>query len=174
MKDLKDYVYTIPDFPEPGVMFRDITSVIQDPDGLQLAIDTMDDLVKDLDFDVVVGAEARGYVFGPPIAAKRHKGMVMIRKKGKLPRETVSIKYSLEYGEAELEVHKDSIQPGQKVLIVDDLLATGGTVKAMIDLVKKLGAEPVGVLVMMELKGLNGKQVIGDIPLYTAISYEGK
>ena len=174
MKDLKDYVYTIPDFPEPGVMFRDITSVIQDPDGLQLAIDTMDDLVKDLDFDVVVGAEARGYVFGTPIAYKRHKGMVMIRKKGKLPRETVSIKYSLEYGEAELEVHKDSIQPGQKVLIVDDLMATGGTVKAMIDLVKKLGAEPVGVLVMMELKGLNGKQVIGDIPLYTAISYEGK
>ena len=134
MKALKDYVTTIPDFPQKGIMFRDITSVIDDADGLQLAIDSMQDLVKDLDFDVVVGAESRGFVFGTPIAYNMHKPMVLIRKKGKLPRETVEVSYDLEYGQATLEMHKDSIKPGQKVLIVDDLMATGGTAKAMVDL----------------------------------------
>ena len=122
MKELKDYVRTIPNFPEEGIMFRDITTVMQDPDGLKLAIDTMQDLVKDLDFDVVVGAESRGFIFGTPIAYNLHKPFVLIRKKGKLPAETVSIDYDLEYGKATLEMHKDSIKPGQKVLIVDDLI----------------------------------------------------
>ena len=174
MKALKDYVTTIPDFPQKGIMFRDITSVIDDADGLQLAIDSMQDLVKELDFDVVVGAESRGFVFGTPIAYNMHKPMVLIRKKGKLPRETVEVSYDLEYGQATLEMHKDSIKPGQKVLIVDDLMATGGTAKAMVDLCEKLGGQVVGVLVLMELAGLNGRSVLEPVPVFSAISYEGK
>lgn len=127
MKKLEDYVLSIPDFPEKGIIFRDITTVIQDPDGLKLAVDTMTDFLKDEDFDVVVGPEARGFIFGMPIAYNMHKGFVTIRKKGKLPRETVSQSYELEYGTAEVEIHKDAIKPGQRVVIVDDLLATGGT-----------------------------------------------
>ena len=124
MKKLEEYVRAIPDFPEPGIIFRDVTSVLQDAEGLHLAINTMQDLVKDLEYDVVVGAESRGFIFGTPIAYNNHKPFVLIRKKGKLPRETVSIDYDLEYGKAIIEMHKDSIQPGQKVLVVDDLIAT--------------------------------------------------
>ncbi|SER33138.1 adenine phosphoribosyltransferase [Butyrivibrio fibrisolvens] len=174
MKELKDYVRTIPNFPAEGIMFRDITTVMQDPDGLKLAIDTMQDLVKDLDFDVVVGAESRGFIFGTPIAYNLHKPFVLIRKKGKLPAETVSIDYDLEYGKATLEMHKDSVKPGQKVLIVDDLIATGGTTEAMIKLVESLGGEVAGVLVMMELAGLNGRQKIAGYRLDSAVVYEGK
>ena len=172
-KELKDYVTTIPAFPQKGIMFRDITSVIDDADGLQLAINSMQDLVKDIDFDVVVGAESRGFVFGTPIAYNLHKPMVLIRKKGKLPRETVEVSYDLEYGQATLEMHKDSIKPGEKVLIVDDLMATGGTAKAMAQLVEKLGGEVVGVLVLMELKGLKGRDALAPVPVFSAISYEG-
>ena len=173
-KELKDYVVTIPDFPAPGVMFRDVTSVIQDPDGLQLAVDTMQDLVKDVDYDVIIGAESRGFIFGAPIAYNQHKALVLARKQGKLPRETVSETYALEYGTATLEIHKDAIKPGQKVLIVDDVIATGGTVEAIIRLVKKLGGEPVGVLCLMELAGLKGRDALAPVPLYSAITYEGK
>ena len=174
MKQLKDYVRTIPDFPEPGIMFRDITSVIQDPDGRQRAVNEMQDLIKDLDIDVVVGAESRGFIFGTAIAYNLKKGFVMIRKKGKLPCETVSEDYDLEYGSATLEMHKDSIKPGQRVVIVDDLIATGGTVKAMIKMIERLGGIVAGVLVMVELKGLHGREALGDYKLYSAISYEGK
>ena len=173
-KELKDYVVTIPDFPAPGVMFRDVTSVIQDPDGLQLAIDTMQDLVKDLDYDVIIGAESRGFIFGAPIAYNQHKSLVLARKKGKLPRKTVSETYSLEYGTATLEIHADAIKPGQKVLVGDDLIATGGTVEAILRLVKKLGGEPVGVLCLMELAGLKGREALAPVPVYSAITYEGK
>lgn len=173
-KELRDYVVTIPDFPAPGVMFRDVTSVIQDPDGLQLAIDTMQDLVKDVDYDVIIGAESRGFIFGAPIAYNQHKALVLARKQGKLPRETVSETYALEYGTATLEVHRDAIKPGQKVLIVDDLIATGGTVEAIVRLVKKLGGEPVGVLCLMELAGLKGREALAPVPVYAAITYEGK
>ena len=127
MKKLEDYVRSIPDFPEPGIIFRDITSILQDADGLRLAIDSMQELLKGVDFDVIVGAESRGFVFGAPIAYNLHKPFVLIRKKGKLPCETVSKEYDLEYGSAEIEMHKDSIKPGQKVVLVDDLIATGGT-----------------------------------------------
>ncbi|MCH4193403.1 MAG: adenine phosphoribosyltransferase [Butyrivibrio sp.] len=174
MKELKDYVRTIPDFPEKGIMFRDITSVLQDADGLHLAIDTMQDLVKDLDFDVVVGAESRGFIFGTPIAYNLRKPFVLIRKKGKLPCETVEVDYDLEYGKATLEMHKDSIKKGQKVLIVDDLIATGGTTEAMIRLVESLGGEVAGVLVMMELAGLKGRERISKYRLDSAVVYEGK
>lgn len=174
MKDLKDYVLTIPDFPEPGIMFRDVTSVLQDADGLKLAIDTMNESIKDLDFDVVVGPESRGFIFGTPLAYLNHKPFLLIRKKGKLPRETVSKEYSLEYGTAVIEMHKDSVKPGQKVLIVDDLIATGGTTEAMIELVESLGGKVVGVAVLMELAGLEGRKKLKDIPLFSAITYEGK
>lgn len=174
MKELKDYVKSIPDFPEPGIIFRDVTSVLQDADGLALALDTMQDLVKDVDFDVIAGPESRGFIFGTPLAYINHKPMVLIRKKGKLPRETVSKEYDLEYGTATIEIHKDAIVPGQKVLIVDDLIATGGTTEAMIELVESLGGKVVGVVVLMELAGLNGREKLNGIPLYSAITYEGK
>jgi adenine phosphoribosyltransferase len=174
MKKLEEYVRTIPDFPEAGVMFRDVTSVLQDADGLHLAIDTMQDLVKDLDYDVVAGAESRGFIFGTPIAYNNNKPFVLIRKKGKLPCETVSVDYDLEYGKATIEMHKDSIKPGQKVLVVDDLIATGGTTEAMIKLVESLGGVVVGVAVLMELAGLKGRERISNYRLDSAIVYEGK
>lgn len=173
MKKLEDYVLTIPDFPEKGIMFRDVTSVLQDADGLQLAIDTMQDMVKDLDIDVVVGAESRGFIFGTPIAYNLHKPFVLIRKKGKLPRETISTTYDLEYGQATIEMHKDAIKPGQKVLVVDDLIATGGTTEAMIKLVEELGGEVVGIVVLMELAGLKGRDRLKGYRLDSAIAYPG-
>ena len=139
MKRLEEYVVSIPDFPEPGIIFRDVTSILQDADGLHMAIDKLREMVKDLDFDVVVGPESRGFIFGVPVAYAEHKSFVPVRKKGKLPRETISAKYDLEYGSAEIEIHKDAIKPGQKVVIVDDLIATGGTVEAIIDLIEQLG-----------------------------------
>ena len=146
MKKLEEYVRSIPDFPEEGIIFRDVTSVLQDADGLQLAIDTMQDLIKDIDYDVVVGAESRGFIFGAPIAYNNHKPFVLIRKKGKLPCETIEETYDLEYGTATIQIHKDAIKPGQKVLIVDDLIATGGTTEAMIHLVERLGGEVAGLV----------------------------
>lgn len=174
MKKLEEYVKSIPDFPEEGVIFRDVTSVLQDADGLRLAIDTMQDKVADLDYDVVVGPESRGFIFGTPIAYNNHKPFILIRKKGKLPRETVEISYDLEYGQATIEMHKDSIAPGQKVLIVDDLIATGGTTEAMIRLVESLGGIVVGVVVLIELAGLKGREKIQGYRLESAICYEGK
>lgn len=174
MKKLEEYVRSIPDFPEKGIIFRDVTSVLQEADGLQLAIDTMNGLVKDLDFDVVAGPESRGFIFGTPIAYLNRKPFVLIRKKGKLPCETVQKEYALEYGTATIEMHKDSIKPGQKVLIVDDLIATGGTTRAMIDLVESLGGVVVGIVVLMELAGLKGREAISGYRLDAAITYEGK
>ena len=131
MKKIEEYVRSIPDFPEPGIIFRDITSVLQDADGLQLAIDSMIKLLDGVDFDVVAGTESRGFIFGVPIAYEMHKPFVPVRKKGKLPCETISQSYDLEYGQATIEMHKDSIKPGQKVVLVDDLIATGGTIEAV-------------------------------------------
>lgn len=174
MKRLEEYVVSIPDFPEEGIIFRDVTSVLQDAEGLQLAVDTMQELVKDVDYDVVAGPESRGFIFGTPIAYNNRKPFVLIRKAGKLPRETVSISYDLEYGQATIEMHKDSIRPGQKVLIVDDLIATGGTTEAMIKLVESLGGQVVGVVVLMELAGLKGREKIAGYRLDSAICYPGK
>lgn len=174
MKKLEEYVVSIPDFPEPGIIFRDVTSVLQDAEGLQLAIDTMQEKIKDLDYDVVVGAESRGFIFGTPIAYNNKKPFVLIRKAGKLPRETVSASYELEYGKATIEMHKDSIKAGQKVLIVDDLIATGGTTEAMIRLIEELGGEVAGIVVLMELAGLKGRERLGKYRLESAICYSGK
>ena len=174
MKELKDYVRTIPDFPQPGIMFRDITTVVQNADGLQLAIDTMSDLVKDLDFDVIVGAESRGFVFGTPMAYNMHKPFILVRKKGKLPRATVQKEYDLEYGSAVIEVHKDDLKPGQKVVVIDDLIATGGTVKAAAELVEELGCEVVKMVFLMELAGLEGRKKLQGYDVESVICYEGK
>ncbi len=156
MKKLEEYVRSIPDFPEEGIIFRDVTSVLQDADGLKLAIDSMQELLKDVDFDVVVGAESRGFVFGTPIAYNLHKPFVLVRKKGKLPCETISKEYDLEYGSAVIEMHKDSIKPGQKVVLVDDLIATGGTIEAAAELIESLGGQVVKIVFLMELAGLKG------------------
>ena len=174
MKKVEDFVRSIPDFPEEGIIFRDVTSVLQDAEGLHLAIDTMQEKIKDLEYDVVVGPESRGFIFGTPIAYNNRKPFVLIRKKGKLPCETVEKTYDLEYGTATIEMHKDSIVPGQKVLIVDDLMATGGTTEAMIDLIESLGGVVVGIVVMIELAGLNGRERLKNYRLESAICYEGK
>ena len=172
MKKIEDYVRSIPDFPEPGIIFRDITSVLQDADGLQLAIDSMQDCLKDTDVDVIVGTESRGFIFGVPIAYNLHKPFVPVRKKGKLPCETVSRSYDLEYGSATIEMHKDSIKPGQKVAIIDDLI--GGTVEAAIKLVEELGGEVVKVVFLMELAGLKGRERLAGYDVASVIRYEGK
>ena len=174
MKTVEDYVTTIPDFPEPGVMFRDITTVIQDPEGFKLAIDELIKRLDGVDFDVIAGAESRGFIFGAPIAYAMNKGLVLVRKKGKLPRETISMEYELEYGTAEVEMHKDSIKPGQKVVVIDDLIATGGTVEASIRLVEALGGEVVKVLFLMELAGLKGREKLKDYDVDSVIIYPGK
>ncbi|MGN0330136.1 MAG: adenine phosphoribosyltransferase [Kineothrix sp.] len=174
MKRLEEYVRSIPDFPEQGIIFRDVTSVLQDADGLQLAVDTMQDKIKDMEFDVIAGPESRGFIFGMPIAYNLKKPFVLIRKKGKLPCETVSASYELEYGTAEIEMHRDAVKPGQRVLIVDDLIATGGTTEAMIKLIESLGGRVVGIVVLMELAGLKGRERLAGCRLESAICYEGK
>lgn len=173
MKKVEDYVRSIPDFPEEGIIFRDITTVLQDPDGLKLAIDNMKGCLDGVDFDVVVGAESRGFIFGAPIAYEMGKGFVLVRKKGKLPCETVSRKYDLEYGTAEIEMHRDSIKPGQKVVIVDDLIATGGTIEAAIKLIESLGGEVVKVIFLMELAGLKGREKLAGYDVEAVITYPG-
>ena len=174
MKKIEEYVRTIPDFPEPGIMFRDVTSVLQDPEGLKLAIDSMIRLLDGVDFDVIAGAESRGFIFGAPIAYELGKAFVPIRKKGKLPCETISEKYDLEYGTAEIEMHKDAVKPGQKVVVVDDLIATGGTIEASIRMIEKLGGEVVKVLFLMELAGLKGRDRLAGYDVASVITYEGK
>ena len=156
------------------LFFRDITSILQDADGLHLAIDSLQDLIKDVDVDVIVGAESRGFIFGMPMAYNLHKPFVPVRKKGKLPCETISQSYDLEYGQAEIEIHKDAIKPGQKVVIVDDLIATGGTMEAAVKLIEELGGEVVKILFLMELAGLKGREKLKGYDVASVIRYEGK
>ena len=174
MKKIEEYVKSIPDFPEKGIIFRDVTSVLQDADGLHLAIDEMQKFLEGVDFDVIAGTESRGFIFGVPIAYNLHKAFVPVRKKGKLPRETVAAEYELEYGKAEIEMHKDAIQPGQKVVFVDDLIATGGTIEAAARLVEELGGEVVKIIFLMELEGLKGREKLKGYDVESVIHYEGK
>lgn len=174
MKKVEDYIRTIPDFPEPGILFRDVTSVVQDADGLKLAIDEMVKLLDGVDCDVIAGAESRGFIFGMPIAYLLHKPFVLIRKAGKLPCETVSETYDLEYGTATIEIHKDAIKPGQKVVLVDDLIATGGTMKAAAHLVEQLGGEVVKLIFLIELAGLEGRKLLSSYEVASVVSYDGK
>ena len=174
MKKVEDYIKSIPDFPEPGVIFRDITSVIQDADGLQLAINSLQSCLDGVDFDVLAGAESRGFIFGMPLAYNLHKPFVLVRKAGKLPRETVSETYDLEYGSATIEMHKDAIKPGQKVVLVDDLIATGGTMEAAAKLIEKLGGEVVKIVFLLELKGLKGREKLAKYDVASVVAYDGK
>ena len=173
-KNVADYVKSIPDFPEPGIIFRDITSVLGDADGLKLAIDEMQAKLEGVEFDAIVGLESRGFLMGMPIAYNMHKPFILVRKKGKLPRETVSKEYALEYGTAIIEVHKEDIKPGDRVVLIDDLIATGGTIKAAAELVEDLGAQVVMMVCLLELKGLNGRAVLEKYNVETVIQYEGK
>ncbi|HJC64289.1 MAG TPA: adenine phosphoribosyltransferase [Candidatus Blautia merdavium] len=173
-KKLEEYVRSIYDFPEEGIIFRDVTSVLEDADGFALAVDSMQELLEDTEADVIVGAESRGFVFGAPIAYNLHKPFVLVRKKGKLPCETIEESYDLEYGSATVEMHKDSIKPGQKVVIVDDLIATGGTIEAIAKMVERLGGTVVKIVFLMELAGLKGRERLRKYDVASVIRYEGK
>ena len=172
--DLKDKIRSIEDYPQKGVIFRDITTLLKDAEGLKDAVDAITASLADVSFDLVLSPESRGFIFGMPVAYNMGKGFVPVRKAGKLPAETISKEYELEYGKATIEIHKDAIKPGQKVLIVDDLIATGGTTEAMIKLIESLGGEVAGIVVLIELAGLKGRERLSGYRLESAICYEGK
>ena len=173
-KSIEEYVRSIPDFPEEGIIFRDVTSILEDADGLHLAIDLLQEKLKDKEFDVIVGPESRGFIFGVPLAYNLNKAFIPVRKKGKLPCETVEIEYDLEYGSAVIEMHKDSIKPGQKVVIIDDLMATGGTIEAIVKLIEGLGGIVEKIVFLMELEGLEGRKKLEGYDVETVIAYPGK
>lgn len=174
MKKVEDYIRSIPDFPEEGIIFRDITSVLQSAEGLKLAIDELAKLLEGVECDVIAGTESRGFVFGMPLAYLLNKPFIMVRKAGKLPCETISKTYDLEYGTATIEIHKDAITKGQKVVLVDDLIATGGTMKAAAELIEELGGEVAKILFLIELKGLEGRKVLEGYEVASVVEYEGK
>ena len=174
MKKLEDYVITIPDFPEEGIMFRDVTGILKEADGIRLAEEELMKKLEGVEFDAIVGLESRGFLFGMPIAYAMHKPFIPIRKKGKLPRETVEKTYDLEYGTATIEVHKDDIFEGEKLVLIDDLLATGGTMEAACELVEKLGGKIVKVLFLLELEGLNGRAKLENYDVESIVKYPGK
>ncbi len=173
-KRVEDYILTIPDFPHEGIMFRDVTTVMQDADGFQLAIDSLLKALEGVEFDVICGAESRGFLFGAPLSYALHKPFVPVRKQGKLPRETVSKEYALEYGTAVIEMHTDSIRKGQRVVLIDDLLATGGTAAAAASLIEQLGGDVVKILFLVELEGLNGRDTLARYTVDSIVKYEGK
>ena len=174
MKELKEYVRSIPDFPQPGIIFRDVTTILQDAEGLALSVDSLIEKIKDLDYDMIVGPESRGFIFGVPVAYAQHKAFIPVRKPGKLPCETVSMDYDLEYGKATIENHKDAIKPGDKIVIIDDLIATGGTIEAITKLIESLGGEVVKIVFVMELEGLNGREKLGKYSVDSLVKYEEK
>lgn len=170
--NLKDYIADIPDFPQEGVLFRDITPLMADGPAFHEACGQLIQFAKEVGADVIVGPESRGFIFGCPVAYELNIGFVPVRKPGKLPRETISVEYELEYGTNELHVHSDGIKKGQKVLIIDDLLATGGTVDATIKIVEKLGGEVVGCAFLIELAGLKGRELLKGYNVHSLMSYE--
>jgi adenine phosphoribosyltransferase len=169
--DLRAKIREVPDFPKPGILFYDITTLLKEPRAFNDVIDRMAEPVMDDRIDLVVGMESRGFIFAAPLAYKLGAGFVPVRKLGKLPADTIEVEYDLEYGTATLEVHRDAIAEGQRVLIVDDLLATGGTVLGTIELVKRLGGEIAGLSFMVELTALHGRDKLGDHPIHTLITY---
>lgn len=170
--DLKSKIRVIPDFPEPGISFKDITTLLQDGTALREAVRMMADAFRDDRVDVVVGVESRGFIFGSPIAYELGVGFVIVRKPGKLPSDTYRVEYALEYGTDALEMHKDAIKPGQRVLIVDDLLATGGTIAAAADLVRRAGGEIVGYSFLIELAYLNGRERLKGERIHALVRYD--
>lgn len=174
MKKVEEYIKSIPDFPKEGIIFRDVTSVLESPEGYELAISTMNNELKGLDFDFIAGIESRGFIFGATLAYMNKKGFIPVRKKGKLPRETVEMGYDLEYGQAVIEIHKDSIRPGDKVVIVDDLLATGGTAEAAAKLVELLGGEVVKMVFLIELPALGGRKLLEKYNVASIVTFDGE
>lgn len=175
MKSLSEYIHVIPDFPAPGILFRDITGILDSGAGFTLCCQELEARLAQTDFDIVAGIESRGFVFGAPLAIRFRKPFVPVRKEGKLPRETISRTYNLEYGQASLEIHKDSVRPGQKVVIVDDLLATGGTMAAACSLVEALGGEVAMTLFVIELQGFGARSgKLAGRPVEALLAYPGK
>jgi len=169
--DLRAKIREVPDFPKPGILFYDITTLLRDGDAFREVIDRMTDAVKDERIDLVVGMESRGFIFAAPMADRLGAGFVPVRKLGKLPAETIEVEYDLEYGTATLEIHRDAIVPGQRVLVVDDLLATGGTVLGTIELIRRLGGEIAGLSFMVELTALGGRAKLGEFSIHTLLAY---
>ncbi len=169
--DLRAKIREVPDFPKPGILFYDITTLLKDPEAFRRSIELLTEPYQDKQIDIVVGMESRGFIFSAPLAYKLGAGLVPVRKLGKLPAETIEVEYALEYGSATLEIHKDAIQAGQKVLIVDDLLATGGTVRGTVDLVRRLGVEIVGLSFMVELSFLKGREQLGEFEIHSLLTY---
>lgn len=169
--DLSNYIATVAGFPKEGILFRDITPLMLDGEAYHYAVTEMADFAKNVGAEVIVGPEARGFIFGCPVANNLRIGFAPVRKPGKLPREAISVAYDLEYGNNELSLHKDAIKPGQKVLVIDDLLATGGTIKATIELIEKLGGVVAGAVFLIELEDLNGRKYLEDVPFLTLLKY---
>ncbi len=174
MEELKKYITNIPDFPAKGIIFRDVTSLLQSGEGFSEAVDEMLKQLDDIGFDAVLGLEARGFLFGAPIAYAKKKSFVPVRKKCKLPRATVSAEYELEYGKAEVEIHTDSLKKGDKVVIIDDLIATGGTLEAAARLAEQLGAEVVRIVCLIELTDLKGREKLQKYDVRSIVTYEGE
>ncbi len=174
MKKVEDYITSIPDFPKEGIIFRDVTSVLESEEGFALSIDEMNKLLDGVDYNLIAGAESRGFIFGAPLAYMNKKGFIPVRKKGKLPRETVEMSYDLEYGSATIEIHKDSIKPGDKVVLVDDLIATGGTIEAAVKLIEQLGGEVVKIIFLIELVDLKGREVLKKYDVASIVQFEGE
>lgn len=168
---LKDKIRDIPDFPGPGVLFRDITPLLGDPEGFRQAIDAMSDMLAGLDFDIIAGPESRGFILGAPLAYAMGKSFVPVRKAGKLPYKTRRAEYELEYGAAVVEIHEDAVKPGQRVVLVDDLLATGGTAKAICGLVEELGGQVAALAFLIELDFLRGRDVLAGYDVRTILNY---
>ena len=168
---IQEYIRDVPDFPKPGIVFKDITPLLQSPDGLKKSIDGLKGLFESDSYDVVCGIESRGFIFGTALARQLGKGFIPIRKPGKLPWKTASQSYELEYGTDTIEIHVDAVTPGQRVLMVDDLLATGGTMEAGLELVRRIGGNPIGCAFVIELGSLNGRARLGDVESHSLITY---
>ncbi len=171
VEELKKKIRDVVDFPKPGIVFKDITTLLRDASSFNRAVDLLGHRYLDREIDVVLGIEARGFIIGAALAYKLNKGVILVRKPGKLPYKTHSVEYELEYGSDALEIHQDAIEPGQKVLIADDVLATGGTVRAVIDLVRRMGGEIVECAFLAELTFLKGRDALGDVPVYSLIQF---
>ena len=169
--DLAAQIRNIKDFPQEGVIFRDITTLLKNPEAMKEAVDRIVEGLKDIEFDYILGPESRGFIFGMPVAYIMNKGFIPVRKKGKLPAETVSKEYNLEYGTAVIEIHKDALKPGDKVVVVDDLIATGGTAKALAELVEEVGADVCAMTFLIELEDLKGRDMLKDYNVKSIVKY---
>jgi adenine phosphoribosyltransferase len=170
--ELKDCIRDIPDFPKKGIIFKDISTLLKDPQAFKKSIDILTEKYAHQKIDYVVGIESRGFIFGAPLAVNLGAGFIPIRKKGKLPHKTKSITYTLEYGQDTLEIHEDALRPGSRIIVIDDLLATGGTIKAVTDLLKDFRTEIIGVAFLVELNFLKGREKLKNLPVYSIIQYD--